>query len=497
MKKIFQILLIIVLAGYVTSCEKFLDINDDPNNPADAKVSDLMPAGQLGVMFGLSNMINRIGEDAVQHLVVQRFDGWAVESSDLNNAWRNALYAGGLKDFEVIIEKGTTGENYHFVGVAKLMKAYAFSIMVDIWDDIPYSQSLNDDFPQPQFDDAAAIYDALFALIDEGIADLDRANEIDLTPYDLFYGGNTASWKRMGNTLKLKMYNQIRLVDHNRARSGIEALVAAEAASPRTVLITSMSQDFNFSYVNNASPENRHPGFQNDYMVKGEAHISNYFYNMMFGNSDPRLPYYFYMQSGQYEGRNYGDPEPIGNDNDSRTVQGIYPVGGRYEDGSALPVSGSRGSGDGVFRMLTNKMRLFIEAEAALTMGASVSDVADSLFKYAMLASFQEINSLDAPSPEESDVNAYVNARLAEYVAAATTEEKLEILMTEKWISQFGNGIESFNDYRRTGYPDIPDPIETNEVELRRYPYPRVELETNPSAPSQPEKNVPVFWDNN
>ena len=496
MKKIYQILLIVVLAGYFTSCEKFLDINDDPNNPSDAGIIDLMPATELGIVFAFSNIPDRVAEDAVQHLVVQRFDGWSVEPSDLSNAWRFDLYAGGLKDLSLIIEKASAEESWHYVGVSKLLKAYAFSLMVDIWDDVPYSQALSDEYPYPEFDGGADIYDELFQLIDEGLADLDKPNEISLEGYDLIYDGDVDQWKRMGNTLKLKMYNQIRLVDPGRAQSGIEALVSAEASSPGSVLITSASQDFFFRYVNSSSPENRHPGFQNDYLVKGEAHISNFFYNFMFGNSDPRIPYYFYMQSGSFEGRNYGDPAPRGNDDDSRTVQGIYSVGGKFDDGSATAVSGSSAAGNGKFRMITNAMRLFIEAEAGLTLGAAVSDVPDSLFRYAMLAAFQEVGSGGGPALDQAEVDAYVNARLAAYIAAASTDEKLEILMEEKWIYEFGNGLEAYNDYRRTGYPVIPAPIETNELELRRFPYPDDELRTNPNAPVQVEKNQPVFWDN-
>jgi hypothetical protein len=146
--------------------------------------------------------------------------------------------------------------------------------------------------------------------------------------------------------------------------------------------------------------------------------------------------------------------------------------------------------------MITNAMRLFIEAEAGLTLGAAVSDAPDSLFRYAMLAAFQEVGSLGAPALDQAEVDAYVNARLAAYTTAASTDDKLEILMEEKWIYEFGNGLEAYNDYRRTGYPVIPAPIETNELELRRYPYPDDELRTNPNAPAQVEKNQPVFWDN-
>lgn len=500
MKNIFQIVLLVALAGLITSCEEWLDINDDPNFPTEAGVIELLPSAQVGVVFALSNHLNRIGADAVQHYVVQRYDGWAVDGSDVSNAWRFSLYAGGLQDLEDIIVRAGESEDWHWVGVAKLLKAYSFSMMVDVWDDIPYSEALNqEEYPYPNFDDAAGIYDDLFLLIDEGLADLDRENEISMAGVDLIYGGNVAAWKRMGNTLKLKMYNQIRLVDETRAQQGIEALVAAEAAAPGTVLITSAGQDFDFSFNDASSPENRHPIFQMDYVVKGEAYISNYFHDMMLNNADPRLDYYFYYQSGAFEGRNYGDPAPIGNDGDERTAPGVYPVGGKFNDGSVEGVDGTSAPGDGEFRMITNFMRLYIEAEAGLVMNAAVSDVPDSLFKAAMLASFQEVNLLPgiAAIPQDS-IDSYVARKLADYVAAPTTAEKLEILMEEKYVAMFGNGVEAYNDYRRTGFPAIPPPIETNELELLRFPYSDDELTSNPSAPdAQPENNEPVFWDNN
>lgn len=497
MKSIKYILVLLLMAGVFTSCEKFLDINDDPNNPTEASILQLMPSAQLAIAFQFSNIANRVGEDAVQHLVVQRFDAWAVDGSDLSNDWRFNLYAGALKDLEDIIEQSTESEDFHYAGISKLLKAYSYSLMVDMWDDIPYSQACRE-FEYPLFDDAADIYDDLFSLIDDGIADLAKGNEAPLDQADLIYGGDIESWVRMGNTLKLKLYNQIRLIDADRAKTGIENLVAAENANPGTVLITSADQDFSFNYVNNANPENRHPGFQNDYMVKGEAYISNFFYDLMDGNSDPRIPYYFYNQGEDgFEGRDYGDPGPIGNDNGSRTVQGIYPVGGKFEDGSATSVTGSSAPGNGEFRMITNVMRLFIETEAALTLNATVSGNADDLFQSAMEEAFAEVNRLDAPNISTDDISAYVQQQMQNFADSVTTESKLNLVMTEKYVAMFGNGLEAFNDYRRTGYPVIPDPIETNQLRLLRFPYPDDELTANPNAPAQPNRNVPVFWDVN
>ncbi len=495
MKTLKYLTLILILSGFLGSCEKFLDINDDPNNPTAATIIDLMPAGQVSIGFAFSNVPGRIGADAVQHMVVGRFDGWDVDGSDVSNDWRFSLYAGALKDFEDVIEQATASENFHYVGIAKLLKAYSYSLMVDMWDDIPFTQACGD-FEYPEFDDASGIYDDIFLLIDEALDNMEMDNSVTLADVDLIYQGDVASWIRMGNTLKLKLYNQIRLVDPVSAKAGIEALVAAEAANPGEVLITSADQDFNFYFVNNANPENRHPSYQADYLVKGEAHICNFFYDYLDNNNDPRIPYYFYNQNADgFEGRNYGDPAPQGNDGDTRTVPGIYPVGGKFDDGSAEAVTGGSANGDGEFRMLTNIMRLYIEAEAALSMNAAVSGTAEELFKEAMEASFLEVNRLSAPDMISTDVDAYIQDRLDDLTDSTTVSGKLNLVMTEKWIAMFGNGMESFNDYRRTGFPVIPDPIETNNLRLLRIPYPNDELDANPNAPDQPNRNLPVFWD--
>jgi hypothetical protein len=496
MKPITYLLLIAFVLGIAVSCDNFLDINDDPNNPTSATIVDLMPAAQIGIAFTVSNMPCRVAEDAVQHLVIGRFDGWAVDGSDLSNDWRFSLYAGALKDIEEIIEKGTVSENFHYVGVAKLLKAYAYSLMVDMWDDIPFTQACGAS-EYPEFDDGEEIYDDIFLLIDEALEDLEKENTVPLDMADLMYEGDIPSWVRMGNTLKLKLYNQIRLVDAAGAKAGIEALVAAEAANPGEVLITDPDQDFNFYFVNQANPENRHPGFQADYMVKGESYVSNFFYDLLDDNDDPRIPYYFYLQDDDFAGRDYGDPGPIGNDADTRTVQGAYPVGGKFDDGSEEPVSGSSAPGDGELRMLTNMMRLYIEAEAALTLNATVSGTAEDLFEEAMEASFLEVNRLSAPDIAAGSISTYITDRMDDYADSTSVQSKLHLVMREKWIALFGNGLEAYNDYRRTGFPVIPPPIETNNLQLLRYPYPDDELDSNPNAPAQPNRNVPVFWDVN
>nr|WP_319999086.1 SusD/RagB family nutrient-binding outer membrane lipoprotein [uncultured Draconibacterium sp.] len=492
MKKILFSLLI-SLALVFNACDDFLDINDNPNDPSDATIVQLLPAGQAGIVFGFSNALNRIASDNVQYFS-GRYDSWNITPSDVSNGWRFSLYAGGLADLEQVIIKATETENYHFVGVAKLYKAYAYSIMVDLWNDIPFSQANNPEFEFPEFDEASSIYDNLFLLIDEAIADLEKPLPdlaADLSSVDLVYNGDINSWKKMGYTLKLKMYNQIRLKAPGLAKTQIENLVASGN------LMSKNSDDFLFQFGTSTSPENRHPGFITDYETKGEAYVNKFFYDTMFDKSDPRIPYYFYNQNTDFEGRYTGDPTPTGNDGDTRSIQGLYPVGGKYDNGEAETAGGSDATGNGRYRMITNVMRLFIECEAALALDANVSDTPKNLLEDALKATFTEINSLSAPDITDDVRNAYITSVLDMFDNAATNEEKLAVVMQEKWIAMFGNAIEAWNDYRRTGYPVLPDPLTaSNNVVANRYPYPNDELNSNPNAPEALENNMKVFWDN-
>ncbi len=63
--------------------------------------------------------------------------------------------------------------------------------------------------------------------------------------------------------------------------------------------------------------------------------------------------------------------------------------------------------------------------------------------------------------------------------------------MMEKYIHLFGNGMEQYNDWRRTGIPDDLELVVQTGVVLNRLPYPSTE---NP--PTIPNNNEFVFWDN-
>ena len=406
--------------------------------------SYLLPRRNILLPLREEGVISRITSTLTKQIVNTRYHRWDIGRTDIGNSWRFELFGGALKDLETIIEQETTAENWRYVAVAKLQKAYVYSVMTDLWGDLPFSEFGQEMFPAYQ--DDAEVYGLVLDLIDEAIADFGREGGNEITPGgdDFIYGGSVENWIKMGNSLKLKMYNQTRKVNEDESRTQINQLIA------QGNLISSPAENFEFDYNDSQSPENRHPNYVADYARNSrENHMSSDFSNFLLNSDDPRLPYYIENQTASFEGLTNGSITNVGNDANSRSVWGAFPVGGRFTTADVDnpgPVNGASGTGDVPFRMITSYMVQFIIAEAELILNNDESASATA-FRLAMEGAFADVNALpDIPEMVDTVVTKYIDS-----VAGAfdnvdlNAEERLDLIITQKYISQFGNGLESFN----------------------------------------------------
>jgi hypothetical protein len=536
-----------------------LDINTDPNNPAQASLDLLLAAAQTD---GIDTYAGGLNDMAMSFVGINSsWDNFNMTNQSWTNTW-NFLYAGPLKDLDEILK--TTAEqrasgipNPRYEGIAKVMKAYYYSNMVDLWGDIPYSEGLNGNAEEqvlnPAYDDDAAVYANLQVLLDEAIAHFAETSPVAVKG-DLIYNGSAAKWKKAAYSLKLRLLIQTRRVNSS-AKADIEALMTAAAANGG--FITSPADDFQYTFSTTNNPDNRHPMYRSGYSG-GEAGYSyfghQYMYEML-ANNDPRRPFYFKRQTSTilnpldatdrqtipcsqrddcvygyfptsptvtmgiygktpdeltsdeaeflagFFGRDRADPSGVPNDNSLRTTVGLYPAGGLYDDVPELG-GGNKGAGNGIFPMITSWMVKLYQIEASLALGVDVGD-ARALFEAAMTEQLAKVNSFAALDPDavamsDDEITDWVDFRLAEYDAASTDEEKLMVVLKEAWFMNFGNGYELYNAFRRTGYPaDIQTPLDIPRQFALRLPYVQDELNLNSSTPTivydAPE--FAVFWD--
>ena len=472
--------------------DDFFDINADPNSPTTAQLSQLLTNSEIAIAeavgMGTSGLSAALG--VYTHQVTRRaaLDRYNIQGNDflINASWQ-LFYDIAFQDLRVMIDQGTAEDNMVYVGIAKLLKAYSYSIIVDVWGDVPFSEATQfPDISFPRFDDDATIYPALLDMIDEGIADMnnaDAANTLVPGSDDVIYGGSVAAWQRFGKTLKLRMLNQVR---------GVGLITDAEdqirALMMEGDLIDDNAQDFQLLFGPSQNPENRHPAFVSDYASANPIYyISIWFHQIMTGQNeniftgldDPRRPYYYtnqltpgeaaqnpaeYIEDDGFLSIFFGSscPNQAGNQASSQAAIGIFPCGGWYDDGSGRTVNNTAGTGVVPERMLTNITKTFIEAELALA--GVIDGDPKALLEEGILASFDKVNEVVAgtgttqvvPTLESDSI--YVAAVLDAF-DAGSQERKLEIILTQKWIANFGHNIDAYNDIRRTGYPKFMTPI--------------------------------------
>lgn len=571
---IHKIKFLIPLVGLLAiSCKKFLDINTDPNNPTSIEVSKLLPTTQrtLGDALSMDEQNGGLSEVlavyAHQMSTREEADKYGITGVDVNlqTAWSKLFSStanpgtsfpvyGVLQNLEDIITKATAAGNLRYAGISKILKAYTYSLLVDVFGDVPYSEAnkLKTGVLHPKFDDDASIYDKLFPLINEGIADLNNTtapnNQIPGDD-DLMYGGNVGLWIRAANTIKLKLYTQIRKVKN--VSADVTALISGGN------LISSTAQSFLVPYGPNGATDDRNPGFYTYFATQRSNHVSPWFYEILKGynpniftnNPDPRIKYYIYNQvnatqppregnqteyrDGPFVSIYFGSVGPDRDRTQQNTISlfGIYPVGGKYDDGSATVATASSGTGAAPYRLITYADRLYLEAELINT-GVITGD-AKAKLAAAMDESFKQVDYVitNFVQPSQSvpalvgsaAVATYIDKVLVEYDAASTAK-KLEIIMTQKWLSSVGSAVDQYTDIRRTGYPIVFDPSnpamapggrvqppingdpvnpgaqKSVPVQLSRtfalaLPWFQTELESNPNAPAQKNPSTyKVFW---
>lgn len=525
-----------------TGCKDFFNINADPINPTSARNQDLLPVAQanmaLNLGWGAGNLSQITGTLTAQ-LASGRIGAYSLDGNTAGNPWAG-LYTDCLINNEQIITQATAAGQPGYLGIAQLQKAFVFSHMVDLWGNIPYSEALQGiAIRNPKFDRDADIYRSLFQLIDQGLSNCAQAPNGSAVG-DIIYKSDFASWRRMGRTLKLKLYNQIRLKPDAVGLSAADLAREVNTLLGQRGLLTPLNQDFEVAFGSTITPENRNPGFQVNYgSTAREDFVGQYLFEFMRANRDPRIPYYYYSQktgttvetladyqSGsdpRFVTRRLGSNGP----NNATSVDGIitlpglFPVGGKYDDGrggQVVPANSATeaNSAHGAVaqRLLTATSRYFTEAELRLTV---LNDAAGARIALdsALRASFAKINQVAASSgvPPVSGLERdgggglpYIapDAYRAQALGRYDSQTKLQIILEEKYVAGFGFGPDIYTDYRRTGFPRFPlpgqEPGTVNSGGPGYYPrlltYRQGDLTSNSNAPAQ--HNVAtdrVFWD--
>jgi hypothetical protein len=466
MRTSFYILFIALCLVQITGCKKFIDVNNNPNNPLAVQEALILSPVELNISSviagGAGNglaaiLVNHFMQNVALNQPVPNHGTYWIFNVDLDAPWRN-FYITTLNNLKMMNDKATTNGNYHYSGIAKILTAFVLGVATDYWGDIPYSAAFkgNNEL-QPVYDSQESIYKTIQQLLDDGIADIDKNAVIKPGKDDLFYGGNMARWKRLAYTLKARYYM------HLTKAPGHTALAQADLAL--TALQNGMianGDDMLLKYPGGAGEES--PWYMNTLPVQTLV-LSSACVDTLVVRNDPRLSKLIApaKQTGLYNGR------PIGAVNISGSLD-VYSLAG--------PAHGEAGSPMYVFNY---SEALFLKAEATLIKSGFAA--AQPIYQSAIKSHMSRLEI------DTNEVNNYLASR-----GTLTAANALQRIMEEKKIANFLS-IENFNDWRRTGYPLLTKVPNALSDIPRRLLYPQVEITSNPQTAQSARLTDRVWWD--
>lgn len=406
---------------------------------------------------------------------------YTVNSTFYGTLW-NYQYQNTLKQYHAL---DVADPNYeYYAAISKIMKSFHFQILVDTYGDIPYFEALQrGNNPTPAFDDGLVVYEDLIVQLDNAIAMIDAgANNPDvLTPGidDIMYNGDMEQWKKFANTVKLRIL--VRQSDMA-GREGYISTEFAKIANQGSGFITS-NATANPGYTDQEDQQNPFWGYYGR-TTAGEL-VNNFFatsatpfvLDKLMEFNDPRIDYIYEEPATGHLGVEQGlanYPLPVGTLGEANVSNiGDGLLKGPDQDSVIFSLAEAE----------------FLQAEAAIK---SYLSNAQLHYEAGITASFNYLGAPGAAAYYSQPIN---------LVGWASSPNKLEAIITQKWIASNGlDAIQSWYDFSRTGYPSglpisLSSPEPTRPVRLA---YPAEEIAGNgANVPAQPDVFTDkIFWAN-
>ena len=520
-----------------SSCKKFNESNDNPNSAE--KVSSnyiltyvLTETAKSYYVLGNENSsiagtMQYIQIGTNENASAVNFYGWGHES------WSG--YYSILRNVKIINDNAKADGNKYFEGISLVMKSFLFGMMTDLYGDIPYAEALSakDGVYFPKYDSQAEVYKGVITDLKTAVglfANLDPAKDAIDAGADVIFDGNRTKWSQFANGLILRytmrLYNKKSemsalgmdiVQEFNSAASGALAGIADEPtlkfpgttnenSTPGGPLNSSNPRLYNkpSSVLVNKLAELNDPRLQrwvNPVRQKWDTHITTaetqnvtnifgeqYTVKLMPAASANGIDTAMYV--GLPVGLATVDALVYNKGTDSQTYPPernpyISYVHDRYRLNTDPYVN---------IKLITYSEVELLLAEAALKGDFNVPGTADLHYKNGIKASMDRYGIIGAAAG--FDFDDYYSNPDVDYAAAP---DKLERIMEQKWIASW-MGIESWFDWRRTGYPDLQTgPVTQFGDKLPlRYMYPSPNLDPSylknyeaALAAMEPTPNVP------
>ncbi len=476
--KLIIFLLSILL--FASACKKvnFGDINRDPNRTTEPNTAALL----TNVLSGFGNTVwDQGGVRTLPGLYAQYFsETQYTDASRYSRPTANwdGFYAGAMYDLQNIINTNSdaasavkatlNGSNANQIALARILKAYYFWWITDIWGDLPYSQALKGNGNIP-YDKQETVYPALISELKAAVAQFDNG----LGPKgDIVYGGDVSKWKKFANSLRMLMALQMSKVNPGVGKTEFAAALADPAGS-----IADNTDNATLVYPGG----NYQNPFYNYYNIiqRDDYSVAKTIMDTLSAYGDRRINVYGSSTVGFPYGLTRDNAVAFANSN-TNYARLLHPSVRNETD----PVV-----------VLGAAHILLARAEAAFL--GWTSENVTTLYNQATDQSWRQWGVYDATA-----YAAYIGSPKVDLSAGDAYRK----IATQEWLTWYPNGVRGWSVWRRTGYPVLtPAPGQPNPIP-RRIPYGPNEPQLNPTnyaaaaanytgADGQNSQFAKVWWD--
>lgn len=433
------------------SCGDFGDLNVSPNGAKTPLTSALL-TNSLSALGGTTTN-TAPGLYCQYFSETQYTDASRYSLQDVN--WSGEL-AGSIMDLQQIINFNTDPEtapvaalnnapNANQIAVARILKAYRFSVLTDRYGDMPYFEALKTS-TQPVFDSQEDIYNDLFKELDEAVKQFVTGPTLK---GDILFGGDITKWKKFANSWRLILALRVSKVDPALGEAQFKAALTADDS-----VIVSNSENVTITYPGNAL------AFQNPWFgIGGDFGVSETVSDFLNSNSDLRLNAYGKPNGAVLVGFPYGLPRQ-----EAITWANANPAWSKILNDP--------------FRTTTSTLAIITYADVLLARAEAAhlgwtTENRNQLYSDGIKASWERWGVFN-----QASFDTYIT-RTGVDLTLGSVDEKIG---TQRWLSFFPNGNQGWAEWRRTGYPVIdPTPFAINnskEIPVRLI-YPSVEYNYN------------------
>ena len=410
-------------------CNKdFEKTNTNPNGLSKVTPANLLaPALKKSVEYGMSRS-QRVTNELMQ-VTVNMGDGdgkifrYEVRANEADYLYNNLFLQ--LKNFNDIYQLAEKTDSKSYMGVSLICQAWLFSILTDTYGDIPYTDALKgrELLISPKFDRQEDIYKGLFQSLDSANVYLKSAANL-ANGSDPLYGGNVSSWRKFGNSLYLRLLTRLSDKASLNTVAQIKKMVETNATDYPIIANNGESAILRWTGVSPyISPFSTwRPG--DWYTPK----LTTFFVDNLNEWSDPRIQKWASLYEGEYAG-----------------VPSGYPIGSNPIGKSALlttlmsePLLGN---------ILNYSELQFILAEAALK-GWISKKPAKEYYEEGTKSAI-ELWGLSLPTN-------YLTGEHVVWDESASQSRKMQLIHQQKYYSLFFTDLQSWFEFRRTGYPELP-----------------------------------------